>query len=240
MSYVQKPRRVRTRSGRVVNLGNIFDDLSRLANSGQETNCINQANNSSTVKSVDAQIAQLLSTWKPTGYYKATEVQQLLDVIATEAQAAGVALKNAPRSTSDAEDQIAQAFDDLMRKWQSPAQNYQNAVYAAQKSGQAIDAPGLKDWVISSMRAISDAYVVVTVMECMQSWVEKWLSRAYSAMVAIGSVAYRVVGVAIAAGQAVVKAVETGVGILGLVAKYGPYAALGVGAWVLFKKAKAL
>jgi hypothetical protein len=239
MSYVQKPRRVRTQAGRVVYLGNIFDQISAVASSGRETTCLNQANESSNVKAADAQIAQLLASWKPTGYYKAAEVQQLLDVLESEAQAAGTALKNAPRSTSDATDQIAQAFDDLISKWQVQAKNYQAAVYAAQKSGQAIDAPGLKDWVIRSMRAISDAYVVVTVMECMQSWAEKWLSKAYSAMVAIGAVAYRVVGIAIAAGQAVIKATETGIGILAAVAKYGPYAALGLGAYVLFKKARA-
>jgi len=238
MSYVQKPRRVRTRSGRVVNLGGLWENLQ--AAKTQETTCINQANNSSTVKAIDAQIDQLLTGWRPTGYYKVADVQQLLDAIETEAQAAGVALKNAPRSTSDAEDQIAQAFDDLMRKWQSPAQNYRVAVAGAQKSGLAIDAPGLKDWVINSMRAISDAYVVVTVMECMQTWVEKWLSRAYNAMVAIGAVARKIIGVVIKIGEEVYHAAEKTGDFLKFLVTYGPYAALGVGAWVLFKKAKAL
>ena len=101
-----------------------------------------------------------------------------------------------------------------------------------------INAPGLKDWVIASMRAISDAYVTATVLQCRQSWLEKWLDRAYRGMSAIGAVATRLVGVVVKVGENVIKAVDTGFGIVATLVKYAPYAAVGVGAYLLYNLAK--
>lgn len=201
--------------------------------------CVDKANASSQVASIDAQVNTLAANWKPTGYYTPAEIKSLLDVLATEAEAAGAALAAAPRSTSDAEDQIAQAFDDLTRKYKDRAYAYQDALAEAARTGaQVIDGPAVKDWVLSSMRAISDAYVVATVMSCMQTWIEKWLDRAYKAAVAIGAVAYRVVGVAVKVGQAVVKAADRAGSLAAAVIEYGPYAAVGIAAYLLFMKAR--
>lgn len=198
--------------------------------------CVDRANASSQVAAIDAQVSQLAASWRPTGYYTPAEIQSLLDVLATEAESAGAALAAAPRSTSDAEDQIAQAFDDLTRKYKDRAYAYQTAIADAKRAGaNVIDGPAVKDWVISSLRAISDAYVVATVMSCMQTWVEKWLDRAYKAAVAIGAVAYRVIGVAAKVGDTIIKAADKTIDLVQTAVKYAPLILVGVGGYLLLQ-----
>lgn len=196
----------------------------------QAQQCVNRANASPTVSSIDSQIANLASTWKPTGYYTVAEMQSLVTVLESQAQAAGAALAGA-RSIPGSEDAINQAFDDLIRKWQVPAKNYSDAIVQAKAQGlRAIDAPDAKDWVIRSMQAISDAYVTVTVMYCMQTWVESWLTKAYNAMRTIEDVVRKVVGVLIEIGE---KVLDAGGHAIDLI-KYLPYAALGIAGWVIY------
>ncbi len=205
-----------------------------------EITCLNQANSSSQVKSIDTLITNLGRNWNPTGYYRPADLQSLIDQLATEAEAAGSALAEAPLSTSDAAEAKRQAFEDIGRKFVDQSQAYKQAIAAAKARGSnVIDAPGLKDWVIRSMRAISDAYVVATVLQCRQSWVTKWLDRAYRAMAAIGAVAARILGVSASLAVNAVKAAESAVGIAGVIVRYAPYAALGLGAYILINAFKA-
>lgn len=198
--------------------------------------CLNKANSSPQVVAIDNLIANLTRTWNPTGYFRPADVQSLLDVLATEAEAAGAALAAAPLSTGDAAESKAQAFDDMLRRYKDRSQAYVKALADAKASGAtAINAPALKDWVISSMRSISDAYVTATVLQCRQSWAEKWLDRAYRGMAAIGAVAARILGVVITIGENVVDAVDNAGKILAVVIKYAPYAAVGIGGYFLYK-----
>jgi hypothetical protein len=201
--------------------------------------CLNKANASSQVVAIDGIISNLAKNWRPTGYYRPAEVQQLLDLFATEAEQAGAALAAAPLSTSDASEAKAQAFEDIGRKYVDQSQAYKRAIAEAKAKGSnVIDAPGLKDWVIRSMQSLSDAYVTATVLQCRQTWVEKWLDRAYRGMAAIGAVAARIVGVAANLAINVVKAAESAVGIAGVIIKYAPYAAVGLGAYLLYNFVK--
>lgn len=224
MSYIRTSRR---------SLGALGDDAS------EQIACIDRANASSKVAAIDAEILKLAGTWKPTGYYRPSDVQTLLDKLADEAAAAGDALAKAPRSTGDADSMIRSAFDDLGTKYKDRSRAYERAVAeAAAKGAGVINAPGLKDWVIASMRAISDAYVTATVLQCRLSWLESFLDRGYKAMVAIGALAARILGVVWKFGEAVVDAVDTTGDILAFIIKYGPYAAVGLGGYILYNMAK--
>jgi hypothetical protein len=231
MSYIKQP------------LGGVLDVMASLTGgtppTSDEQACLNKANASPQVAAIDAEIDKLSKGWHPTGYYSPADVQNILAVFADEAEAAGAALASAPISTGDASQVKAQAFADLMRKYSEPSKGYENAVIAAKSAGSnAIDAPGFKDWVIRSMRAISDAYVTATVLQCRQSWVEKWLDRAFRAMMAIGAVVWRVGGVAANLAVNVVKAVESAAGIVGALIRIAPFAAVGVGAYFLYTEFK--
>lgn len=188
--------------------------------------CLNRANNSPQVAAIDAEVSKLASQWKPTGFYYPSDIQTMINTLETQAEEAGKALAAAPRSTGDAEAMIAQAFDDLINRYQVQARLYAQTL--ASVGGGVIDAPNFKRWVLASMRAISDAYVTATVLQCRQSWVEWLLDKAYRAMAAIGAVAWKIGGVVYQAGVAVVKAVEVTAGLLGTLLKIAPYAAFGL------------
>lgn len=197
--------------------------------------CLNRANASSQVSAIDSIIGNLSKNWNPTGYFRPADVQQVLDMLATEAASAGAALAAAPLSTGDAADVKAQAFDDMLTKYKDRSVGYVQAVAAARASGAtAVNAPAFKSFVIASMRSISDAYVTATVLQCRQSWAGKWLDKAYSAVASIGAVVVKIGGVALKVGESVVSAVDTAVGLAATIIKVAPYAALGVGAWLLY------
>jgi hypothetical protein len=201
--------------------------------------CVDKANASSQVMAIDNVINGLVKNWHPTGYYRPSEVQTLLDTLDDQAAAAGAALAAAPLSTAMATEIKADAFKEVARKYGDQGQAYRRAIAEAKAKGSnVIDAPGLKDWVVRSMRSISDAYVTATVLECMQTWVSKWLDRAYNAMADIGRVAARILGVAGDLAINVVKAAEATVGIAGAIIRYAPYAALGLGAYLLYNYVK--
>lgn len=229
MHRYYRPRRVYR------GMGGLFDPVAMPFTSDEKA-CLDKANGTPQVRAIDDQVTSLGRNWKPTGYFRPADIAALLAMMATEAAAAGDALAKAPRSTSDASTVIAMAFDDLKRRYQERSFVYQNALAAAQQQGaNVIDAPGLKDWVIDSMRAISDAYVTATVLACRQSWIEAWLDRAYKAMVAIGAVAMRIIGVAIQVGD---KVIDAATGLASLI-KYIPYAAVALGAWWLYGEFKS-
>lgn len=197
--------------------------------------CLNKANASSQVRAIDAIIGNLSKNWNPTGYYRPADVQQILDMFATEAANAGAALAAAPLSTGDAADVKAQAFEDMLRKYKDRSQGYVRAIADARSAGASvINAPAFKSFVIAAMQSISDAYVTATVLQCRQSWAEKWLDKAYNAMAGIGAVAYKIIGVAAKVGAGVVNAIDTAGSIAATVIKYAPYAALGLGAYLLY------
>ncbi len=206
-----------------------------------ELGCLNKANQSPQVVAIDSMVAALSKSWNPTGYFRPADVQTLLDMFATEATQAGAALAAAPMSTSDAQTVKNMAFSDLLTKYKDRSQAYVKAIADAKASGATvINAPALKSWVIASMRAISDAYVTATVLACRQTWIERWLDRAYKFMVAIGAVAARMIGIAISAGEKVVDALDTAGSIAAFAIKYAPYAAAGLGAYLLYHYVKKL
>lgn len=218
-------------------LGDFIDDLKTRLQTSDELACLKRANASPQVVAIDVLIDRLAKSWHPTGYYRPSEVQTLLDTLASEAADAGAALAAAPLSTSDAEAIKQMAFNDMLRRYKDRSRAYERAVVEAkQKAANVINAPALKDWVISSMRSISDAYVTATMLHCRQSWVETWLDRAYRAAVAIGAVAARILGIVKKLGEAAVDAVDKAGDLLAFLIKYGPYALGGLVLYNLVKK----
>jgi hypothetical protein len=207
-------------------LGGGLDDLKADIERMKEVQCVNEANQSAAIRAIDAKWEDLSRNWKPTGFYRPSEVQTLITTISASNAQARLALASAPHSTSDAQQVINQAHAYLNRN-DERALVYKNAVAAAAKSGTtAIDAPGLKDWVIKSMINISQAFVTVAVLECRSTW----LDAAANVINAIWSTAKRIVGIAIKVGDTVLKAADDVLDLYPIV-KWG---ALGVGAlWVL-------
>lgn len=211
----------------------IGQPIHRQLGASKDVECLNKANASPQVAAIDQVINNLSKTWNPTGYFRTEDVQQILNVLANEAEAAGAALAAAPLSTFTAKELKAQAYEDVLRRYGDGSKPYIAAVAKARASGvAAINAPGLKTWVLASMRVISDAYVTATVLHCMQTWVRTLLDRAYDAMVTIGSVVSRIGGIALKVGQGIVDAVEATAGIAGAIIRYAPYVGAALVAYI--------
>lgn len=201
----------------------------------EQMRCVNAANASPQVAAIDAQISSLSSTWKPTGYYRPAEISTVLAQLATEAEAAGAALAAAPRSTRDSEDTIADAFNDLISRYQARAGLYASDVATANANGiNVIDAPAFKSFVIASMRAISDAYTTAYFMSCRMGLLETAgaalmgiLDRAAAAMARIGSVVARILGVAYSAAKGALKAADKALGAIEWIIDNAPIIAVG-------------
>lgn len=211
------------------NIGALGDEYS------EQIACLNKANASSQVSGIDAIINNLAKNWNPTNYFRPSDIQQVLDMLANEAAQAGAAVAAAPLSTSDAQSAKSQAFEDMLRKYKDRSQAYVKALADARAAGlTAINAPAFKSFVISAMQSISDAYVTATVLQCRQSWAEKWLDKAYRAMASIGAVVAKIGGVVLKVGEAAVNAIDTAGSIAAAIIKFAPWAALGLGAYMAY------
>lgn len=197
-----------------------------------ETACLARANATPQVKKIDGVVDDLTKNWNPTGYYLAADILRVLDLLDNELVASGVAITGAPSSTSDSAAVKTAAISDGKRIVRDGATPYRAAAVAAQASGAAVNAPGFKHYCLMSLNAISQVYVTATVLQCRQTWLEKWLDRAYQVVVFIGNVLAKIGGVIVAAGQAVVDAAEAGVGAIKTLIKILPYIAIGLVAWV--------
>jgi hypothetical protein len=221
-----------------IGMGTVFDVTQGLfasVTASDELQCLNKANASPQVAAIDALIKNLAANWKPTGFYRPVDVQNLLTAFADQAAAAGAAIAAAPSSTGDAEQMKREAFSDMGRRYLDQSRNYERAVAQAKATGaNVINAPGLKEWVLASMLSISSAYVTAYMLQCRQSFAEAVLLRAYGAMASVGAVAARILGVAVKVGEAAVDAVETTASLAAFVIRYAPYAALGIGGYMLY------
>jgi hypothetical protein len=200
-----------------------------------EIDCLNRANNSPQVKAIDAEISHLNIHWRPSGYYRPEDILSVLGVLGAEAEAAGAAIAAAPDSTRDALQVKREAFNDLLTKYKDKSRVYEQAYAAARSAGaKAINAPAFKEFVIRSMRAISDGYVTAAVLHCQQSWAEAVLDRGYRGVAKIGEVAVGIVGVVVAVGEKIVDAATGAAKLVGFIVKWGPYAAAFVGGFALY------
>lgn len=202
---------------------------------GGEVECINKANATPQVMGIEGIISNLAKTWNPTGFFLPQDIQSVLTMLADEAAKAGQAVAAAPLSTSDSESIKAQTFDDMLRKVTDRSKAYTKAIADARAAGaNTVRAPAFKDFVLKAMQSIADAYVAATVLECRQGWVVKWLDKGYNAMASVGAFVAKIGGIAVNLAGKVVDAVDTAAGIAGFIIKYAPYAALGVGAYLLY------
>ena len=194
--------------------------------------CLNRANDTPQVKAIEGVISNLNLNWHPTGFYKSEDIENVLAMFEVEAANVGNALKTAPLSTSSSETDKKLAFNELILRYLDPSKVYAKAAATAKASGGVVNAPGFKRWVLASMQSIANGYVTATVLHCRQTWIEKWLDRAYKVIVAIGEVVWRIVGVVIKVGEAVVDAAVATAGIAAKIIKYAPYVGAAIVAYV--------
>jgi len=192
-----------------------------------ETVCLNRANNSPQVKSIDTIIDNLAKNWRPTGYYKPDEMQQAFDMLATAVAESSTALAAAPDSTSDAASQKSQIAKDVARAFTDVRRAYMDAIAKARASGMPVNAPDFKNTAIKVLLTVSQSYVLASVLECRETALLRWLRHAYDAISTIAAFLLRMAKLAAAAIEAAANAaygaIKNAFSFAAWLVKYGPY-----------------
>lgn len=221
MTYVaSRPRsavrRYTHRRPRPAPMAGLWDDIinifapvpAAVISSGTDdtTQCLDAAN--SQVAPLDAKITDLAKNWNPTGFYTPAELRQVvsatLDVV-KQGYAALTQSAQQPNFSDDAGNNLMEATNEL-GDHSGHSLDYINAAAAAEKQGvRLVNAPGLKQWVTSTMASASHAMVVASVISCMTPWWADALTAFGKAIDALWAVTKQVVGAALSIGETALK-----------------------------------
>ena len=169
----------RVARARPASMGGIFDDIAAAiigapalivgdvsgigGQSGDQTACIAQANTQTA--SLDAKIANLASTWNPSGYYTPDQMSQVVTQTLALLSSAIDQVNAAPNSTSDSQMALANELD-LLGQRSTEGTVFIASAAQAKTQGVNLDSPGLKSWVIRAMQQASNSLVTAYTLEC--------------------------------------------------------------------------
>lgn len=204
-----------------------------------ETTCAAQADQQ--LASLQATETDVQKNWSPTGYYDSKTIRS---VVAAQQQVlqqgySAISQALATNPPSDNVDLLKSNKDQLDSVAAQAANYIAAADNADAKSITAISAQGLKAWVLDTFDATYNATHAAYVVSCMEPWWYGAYQAISSATSAFASLVKAVAGLALKAGQAVLKAAEGTFDLLTFVTTYGPYIAAGILAWYFIGGPKA-
>lgn len=230
MSYVRTStggRRAVARYSRRALSGDMWDYAKRemaATDNAEQLECLNQANESSAVKAIDAQIARLATTWQPTGLYTGADITKMMNTIDDATKKARAVLVDLPANSYG----IANARNYLDIN-DARIATYRKAV--ATSGGLKIPAPNFKKDVLKSLVNVSQAYVTADVIRCRLTWGQQALAIINHAV----DVAKSIVGTVLEFAEKAAAAVTAPFSIIGWLGKY-PYVPVGIAAVILYKR----
>lgn len=189
-----------------------------------------------------ATAADLRNNWNPGGDdYRPDDLWKVVQQV-VQFQIAATPIINAPIGnigTSDDARDVIKMFTDAIGDLQTQMLNYKSAYQAAKASGaKAVHAPGLKDWVTSSLDTFAQAVFHGSSIACNEPWWSGPLQTLFAVASTVGSVCKSVAAIALAVGEKAVTAVEGGLDMIAMIEKIAPFAAVGLAAWWLFLREK--
>jgi hypothetical protein len=194
---------------------------------------------SSAYLSMVSRADELERTWNPTGVYTWQDMSNVLAAttgLASQASSAGVRFFEGD-SLPSSKDKVRAASNKYFDRAKQ-ANYYVEAWRAAKDANKPVSAPGFKRWVIDDLRAAAELFRAVEVAACTRPW---WVGAAASYgrfFNGVIDVAKRIGGViGKVAGGALDAAEKTG-DIVAFLLKWGPFLALGVGGYVVYKKVR--
>jgi hypothetical protein len=182
-------------------------------------------------------------TWNPTGFYTPDQVVTVLETTLSYSDTAVKQMMEALRSVdigASGKEASKREFDTSYEEFSAASDRralFIDAVNKARKSGtRAIDAPGLKLWVIQVMRAThklsrAASFIVcnVTAIESVVRSINAAADRAFAVIVKVG-------GIVLAAGEKAIGVAFDFAGLMLSLIKYAPYVLVAGGGFYLYKK----
>jgi hypothetical protein len=197
--------------------------------------CQDQAN--AATAPLDKTISDLNTGWHPTGFYTPSDLQSIITTLEDAAAKVGQVISDAPLPwfADNAASWKRDAFEEILTRWRDRG-NYFKAELAKAKAAGAtvINAPGAKDWVISSMTAFSDGYMVAATLHCQTSTFQRVVDGGYNLLVKIGEVVWGMGSFVANTAEGVWDASKDAFHLVAWLAKYLPYAAVGLGGYLAY------
>lgn len=209
----------------------IDNGIRKYGNSMNQT-CIDQANQY-TAK-LDAQWYKLAQSWQPTGVYVPSDVNTIVGAVSNIMIQAKLKVMFAPWPSADASAQIQQSIKDVDKKIVDGARFQNAAAQAAQQNG-VVNAPDLKDWVVSSMVAASNTFATAFFMSCDVTWLEQMLSNVNDAIGTVTHIIGVVLDTALAAGESIVNTAKGAFDALAFITSNAKWIILGVGGYIGYR-----
>lgn len=184
---------------------------------------------------------RLAAAWHPTGFFTPDQIDTIVGRIDGVMMAAIKAADDYRTGSFNAGKANVLTLENKVGKRRIEGLVFTKTAAQARATGKTIiDAPGLKQWVLSSLNAISLLLLEIQRLEDIKPAIVSALEVVYDTMQAAARVVAAIVGVAWdvvkAAGAAVLKVPST-VGALITLAKWG---VLGVAGWWIWEQAKKL
>lgn len=238
MTYISKHRR-RARARRSppalsglfdIVTGGIVTDVIDLI---QGSDCPDEADAS--VADMDNIINDLEQQWRPTGFYTPDEINKVTSTVLDQTGGVFNQLEEAAEEMKVV-GKVELQFTAFASKV-SDAVPFLNAGKKARTEGiRVVNAPGLRDWVLDTMKATRNLSRAIFLHSCNRPVMLRIVTAAAQAMMVVRTVVLAVGGAALAAGEVAVN-VLGGVGqLLGFVVKHLPLFALGGAGLYLYKR----
>lgn len=195
----------------------------------------------SSVGQMDAQINDVERTWNPTGFFTPDQVR----TVVLETNAYGNTAVNqmiaAITNVDSFEDKRGSqaAFDDARGSFFETMQRGTLFLAAANKAegeGKAVDAPGLKIWVVQAMKESRKMSRAAAFIACNISTFERFVRAVNAALDKLIDVIKAIVGVVLAAGQKAISVAGDFFGLMLGLLKYLPYVAVAGGGYYLYRR----
>lgn len=208
-------------------LSGFIEDVFKIGEYGLPKAFVDACPASANTRSMQARTDELERSWEPTGYYTWQEMSELLAAaVEMSGRASSAAIQAFQENPTDV---LRKASDEYIQIVRKANEDYLPIWKRAQATNAPINAPGFKRWVISLLRASHKLMRMSEISVCLKPW---WLGAIQGFMFyfnKVADIAQSIGRVVVKAGQAVVDAADTVIGLFPVV-KWG---ALGLGALFL-------
>jgi hypothetical protein len=195
------------------------------------------------VANLSAQINDVERTWNPTGFFSPDQIRTIVLQTNDYGNVAVNQMISAVSGIDSFEDKTAskQAFDDARGSFFQTMQKgllFLAAANKAEDEGKAVDAPGLKFWVLDAMKESRKLTRAAAFIACNVSLLERFVSAVNAAIDKLIEVIKAIVGVVLAAGQKALSVAGDFFGLMLTLLRYAPYVALAGGGYYIYKRVK--
>lgn len=188
------------RVSRSIGVGDVWDDIRNYMEGTQTSAC--RASADQATQQMQVYRLDLAKNWHPTGYYSSDQVKQLVGqaqaVLNQASNTVETAMTHMPDKVEDEEyggqHTLGIKKAEIQKHFMNGLQFIENVRTANASGIDLIDAPGLREYVMSCMRTAESATWAAAFTQCFQPWWASILAGVISALSALWELAKAIAG----------------------------------------------